>query len=157
MLYDINSDVEQVFWGRREYEGLSFYLEPEGEKHPLCPFTYPNKNLECPHQGLCEENYVEWDKLKFIEDDTLGVEKLEELIPKTLIVKPRLTFINAEFIPTLPKFKALLNLTNAVPLMIYGLRLRHDYEMIFNLARTSQIRPVYISGSSAIPVPKDFR
>jgi hypothetical protein len=157
MDYNIDSDVDRIFWGVREYEGLKFYIEPNSEKHPLCPFSYPSKILDCPHSGLCEETYKKWKKIKFIEDDSLGYKKLEKLIPKGLTIKPNLTFINADFLPPSQKIKNLLNLTNAVPLMIYGLKLRHDYDYIFNLARSSEIRPVYISGSSAIPVPKDFK
>lgn len=157
MIYNIDSDVEQVFWGHREFEGLDFFLEPEGEKHPLCPFKYPSKNLACPHLGLCKNNYIKWDRLKYIVDDDLGYEKLERLIPDSLTIKPNLTYINADFIPSITKLKLLLSLTNAVPLMIYGVKLRHDYNLLFNLARSSEIRPVYISGSSAIPIPKDFK
>ncbi len=157
MEYNIDSDVEQVFWGHREYEGLDFYLEPDVEKHPLCPFKYPSKNLACPHLGLCKENFVKWEKFKYIIDDDLGYEKLKSLIPESLVVKPNLTYISADFLPSIPKIKLLLSLTNAVPLMIYGVKLRHDYNLLFNLARSSEIRPVYISGSSAIPIPKDFK
>ena len=157
MDYNINSDIDQVFWGFREYEGLSFFLEPETEKHPLCPFKFPSEKLICPHSGLCLDNYKKWKKTKFITDDSLGTKKLEKLIPKSLTIKPNLTFVNADFLPSIPRLKLLLSLTNAVPLMIYGLRIKHDYNYIFNLARSSEIRPVYISGSSAIPVPKDFK
>lgn len=157
MDYNISSDTDLTFWGYRQYEGLDFYLEPEVELHPLCPFKYPEKDRVCPHSGLCVDNYKSWEKTKFIIDDSLGYKKLENLLPKNLIVKPSLTFVNADFLPTINRMHFLMNLTNAVPLMIFGLRLRHDYNLIFNLARTSQIRPVYISGSSAIPVPKDFR
>ena len=157
MTYNIASDIEQVFWGYREYEGLTFYLEPEVKKHPLCPFEFPNKKIACPHSGLCEENHIKWKKIKYIIDEDLGYKKLEKLIPSSLSVNPNLTYICADFLPSLTRLKYLLSLTNAVPLMIYGVKLRHDYNMLFNLARSSQIRPVYLSGSSAIPVPKDFK
>lgn len=157
MNYNINSDIDQVFWGFREYEGLKFFIEPGVEKHPLCPFKIPNEKLVCPHSGLCAENNKIWKKTKFVVDNELGTKKLERLIPKSLVVKPNLTFISADFLPSVSKIKLLLSLTNAVPLMIYGLRTKHDYNYIFNLARSSEIRPVYVSGSSAIPIPKDFK
>lgn len=157
MLYDIASDVDYTFWGCREYEGKKFFIEPELELHPLCPFYKPLSDIPCPHMGLCSDNYVKWDKTKYIADNNLGYEKLEELLPKDLAIKPNLTFLNADYLPDQRIMKKLLCLTNAVPLMIYGLKIRHDYERIFNYARSSIIRPVYISGSSAIPVPKDFK
>jgi hypothetical protein len=151
---DLASDVDAKFWGVRNYEGIEFYLESGTVLDPLCPFSLPD--LPCPHQGLNQSNYVNWAPRAFLPDDTLGYQKLAELIPASLKINPSLTFVNASYPQPTTVLRKLLSLTNAVPLMIWGLTTMKDYNRFFDLARTSLIRPVIISGSSLIPVPSDF-
>jgi hypothetical protein len=156
MILDLASDTEKAFWGFRTYGGIDFYIEPDTRLDDICPFSKPEKLL-CPHKGLCKDNYVHWEHLKYIEDDTFGYKKLADLIPDSLIVNQGLTFVNATMPQSVGLLKKMFAMTNAVPVMIYGLKPSMDYKRIFDMARASMIRPVYISGSSMIPVPKDFR
>lgn len=153
MFSDVVSDVNLSFWGCREYEGIPFFIEPETKLDDICPFKKPKK-LPCPHQGLCLDNFRKWNQKTFLVESEVNI---EDLLPKTLQVRKDLTFVNANWTPSLPLLRKMLTLTNAVPLVIYGLRITHDYNMFFNLARTSVIRPVIILGADNIPVPQDFR
>lgn len=144
-------------WGTFIHEKVKFYIEPDSELSPLCPFDREGLKLPCPHSGLNQKTAKKWEKAMFIPDKTLGSKSLEKLIPEGLYVRQGLTFVYAGLMPTNKRLLYLLSLTNAVPLMIYGLRLTHDYETIFQIARGSMIRPVYISGDPEIPVPLDIK
>lgn len=152
-------DMDVSYWGVRDYEGVRFFIEPETKLSELCPFEKPSKKVPCPHRGLNENTYVEWKKLLYIPETSMtkSFEALQNLIPKGLEVKPGLTFIYAGFLPRAERLSQLLSLTNALPLMIYGLTLKSKYDRIFQMARSSYIRPVYLSGSPDIPVPPDFK
>lgn len=149
--------IQADHWGVFDYEGIKFYLEPDSKLGFLCPFKKPQRKLECPHHGLNEQTTVNWKKTLFIPDESLTVKKLQELIPEGLIVKPNLTFCHAAYLPNKQKLIQLLSMTNALPLMIYGLSLNMDFEKVFTVGRASMCRPVYISGSPNIPVPLDYK
>lgn len=151
--------MDVSYWGVRDYEGIRFFIEPDTELNELCPFEKPSKKLLCPHKGLNENTYVEWRRLLYIPEKSEGksFEVMQNLIPKGLEVRPELTFIYAGFLPTSSRLLYLLSLTNALPLMIYGITLQSNYNRIFQIARSSYIRPVYLSGSPEIPVPLDFK
>lgn len=148
-------DFNISYWGVRDYEGVRFYIEPDTKLNELCPYEKPSRNVPCPHKGLNENTYKNWRKFLYVPGE--GFETLKSLIPEGLEIKPELTFIHASFIPSPMRFQKLLSLTNALPLMIYGLTIQHDYSKIFQMVRSSLIRPVYISGSKDIPVPQDFK
>lgn len=152
-------EMDTSFWGVRDYEGVRFFIEPDTELNDLCPFNKPNKSIQCPHKGLNEKTYKKWKRLLYIPEASEGksLEALQKLIPKGLEIKPELTFVYAGFIPSPSRLSYLLSLTNALPLMIYGITLQTNYTKIFQMARSSYIRPVYLSGSSDIPVPQDFK
>ena len=149
--------IQADYWGYYDYEGISFYIEPDSVLDKLCPFKKPDKKIPCPHSGLCESNRVNWKKKLFVPDETLTINKLEKLIPKGLQVRQSLTFCHAAYLPPKPRLIQLLSCTNALPLMIYGLDLNMNYDRVFQIGRASMLRPVYISGDPDIPVPSDYK
>lgn len=151
MIIDTSDDI--AYWGIRNYEGIDFVIEKDTELSPLCPFQKP-KNLLCPHSGLTLQNRVNWEKRLFMIDDSLTPNKLLDLIPDEISVYKDLCVICADYLPKWRRMNYLLSLTNAIPLFIYGLKPKHDYDTLFKLALDSKIRPVYISGSSLIPIPQ---
>lgn len=153
MLLDASSDLGLTFWGMREYDGVRFYIEPETDLPEICPFKKPRKSTPCPHRGLCVDNYVKWQPRLF----RVGNPDLVELFPKGLDISQEYTFINAGYMPPKVRLEKLLDITNAVPLVIYGLKSSHNYRKVFEMARSSYIRPVYIFGAGDIPVPEDFK
>lgn len=148
---DLESAINVSFWGHRSFEGVDFFIEPDTELPEICPFKKPNKLLPCPHKGLSEETFRHYDKLAFFE----GKPDKEKLFPKGLIVNDEMTFFHVCHLPD--KIFRLLSCTNAIPLVIYGLNVTHNFQKVFEIARSSAIRPVYIYGSGFIPVPSDFR
>lgn len=146
-----------TYWGVHEVEGMKFYLEPQTVLSEFCPLEKPEGRLACPHYGLNESNAHNWRRFLYIEDSTLGYDKLMKLIPSSLKYDPSLTFVSAQFLPSKQRLLHLLQLTNALPLFIYGISLNTNFGMIFDLVRTSMIRPVYMSGSSTIPIPTEFK
>lgn len=154
MFIDTASAVDMSFWGFRTFEGVDFYIEPETDLPEICPFKKPEPlKLPCPHRGLCPETYKKWKQISF----TVGEPEPEKIFTNGLKIREDLTFIHAGYMPSKGYVDKLLRLTNAVPLIIYGLKTSHDFEMIFDLARSSIIRPVHIYGAGNIPVPPDFR
>lgn len=152
-------DYDFSYWGVRDYEGVRFYIEPDTILNELCPYEKPKKGCPCPHKGLCKETYKKWKKFCFIPEgrEGEGYEIVQRMFPKGLEVRPELTFVNANFIPSPMRFYKLMTLTNAVPLVIYGINLRHDYTRIFNMVRGSLVRPIYLCGNKDIPVPIDLK
>ena len=76
-----NNNIEfatnMAFWGKRTYEGVNFYIEPETELPEICPFDKPT-NMPCPHEGLNKKTYRPYKQRLFIE----GKPDLDKLFSK---------------------------------------------------------------------------
>lgn len=152
MLISPASATDMAFWGRRTFEGVDFYIEPETDLPEICPFKKP-ENLPCPHKGLDASTYKKWKPRVY----RVGKPDIENFFPTKLAVREDLTFLPVRYLPPKNRIGKLLNCTNAIPLVIYGLSYKDDYQMIFDIARSSKLRPVYIYGDETIPVPSDFK
>lgn len=149
---DIESALSSTFWGHRVFEGVDFYIEPDTELPEICPFRKPPRTLPCPHRGLSAETCRKYKQRAFF----VGKPDKEKLFSKGLEVNDEMTFFHASYLNN-RLFYRNLSCTNAIPLVIYGLTLSHNFQKAFEIARSSLIRPVYIYGSELIPVPADFR
>lgn len=150
---DVATAVDMNFWGYRTYEGVDFYIEPETVLLDICPFKKPKRGLPCPHSGLSAETFRDYRQLAFYE----GKPDPDKIFHPDLKIKEDMTFFHANFLPMKYYLQRYLSCTNAIPLIIYGVNTTHDYQKIFDIARSSKIRPVHIYGSGLIPVPSDFR
>lgn len=152
MLISAASATDVTFWGHRKFEGVDFFIEPETDLPEICPFKKPT-NLPCPHQGLDTSTAKKWRQRLYI----VGTPNKEKMFPKKLRVREDLTFIDVRYLPHKTWLDKLMRCTNAIPLVFYGLTYKQDYQAIFDLARSSIIRPIYIFGDEIVPVPRDFK
>lgn len=153
MLLDTASATDVQFWGFRTFEGVNFYIEPDTVLPEICPFKKPRDTLPCPHSGLSAETFRDYRQLAFYE----GKPNPAEIFHPKLRIKEDMTFFHASYLPIKYYLQRFMACTNAIPLIIYGVNMTHDYQRIFDIARSSKIRPVHIYGSGMIPVPSDFK
>ena len=141
-------------WGYAELEGVKFFLEPWNEPEEACPFEMIYPKNPCPHMNLSEENLVNWDRVAYLDDDSLSAKRCLELIPKNLrLVNSEYTLIHAKYLPPRLTLKKYLTLTNAIPLFIYGIDGDDDINKLLSLTTLECPRPIYFSGKSDIPLP----
>lgn len=153
MLKDLASATDVQIWGYRCYDGVDFYIEPETVLPEICPFKKPKETVPCPHSGLSAETFRDYPQIAFFE----GKPNPDEIFDSRLKINEELTFFHASYLPPKYYFQKYLSCTNAIPLIIYGVSITHDFQRLFDIARSSKIRPVHIYGSGMIPVPSDFR
>lgn len=145
--------IQTDHWGLHELDGVRFFLEPNMDSRSL-PFSFP-KELPCPHINLGKDTYKKWHKAAYIIDETLTSEKCQRLIPDGLEVVPGLTFLHAKYLPRKERMLQMMNMTNALPLFIYGIDQNINFWDLLVYARMDPIRPIYFSGSQYVPVPRD--
>lgn len=145
-------------WGYVDVEGVRFFVEPETYKEmdkKIIPFEMIHPNRHCPHVNLNESNYIEHPyKYVYLDDDSLSVKKCLNIIPEGVMLADRnYTFIHAKYSPGPGVLIKYLNLTNAIPLFIYGIDCNVNLSRLFSLTRMDCPRPLFFSGSSDVPIP----
>lgn len=154
----MNTKVTINCWGKHTFEGMDFYLEPENVTDELCPFTCKLNMPLCPHSGLNKSTCPNWEKVAYIRDETLKVNRCLEMIPEGLTIRDEgLVFVHSKYMPPKPRLLTLLGLTNALPLFIYGIDINTDIEKLLVLTHLMMPRPIYFSGDPYIPFPIDIK
>lgn len=153
-----NDKVTINHWGKHNFEGMDFYLEPETIQDELCPFTCRLNMPLCPHLGLNEKTYRKWHRVAYVQDETLKANRCLKMIPKGLTIRDEgLVFVHSKFMPTKPRLLKLLEITNALPLFIYGIDINTDLEKLLVLAELRMPRPIYFSGDPYVPFPAEYK
>lgn len=147
--------IQTDHWGLHELDGVKFFLEPNMD-NDVCPFGFP-RGLPCPHMGLGEYNYKKWHKSAYVVDETLTSNKCQKLIPNSLETVQGLTFLHARYLPRKERLLQMLNMTNALPLFIYGIDERINFWDLLTFVQMDPVRPIYFSGNSYVPVPKNIK
>lgn len=140
-------------WGRHKLEDMTFYIEPNSEDYEVGPFKLDDENMPCPHSGLNSTNFKNWKKVAYVDDNSLTAKRIMKLIPKNLSVVGRYTFFHAKYMPAKSNLLKYLNMTNAIPVFIYGIDNSVDFDKLLSLVQLEVPRPVYFSGQSDVPVP----
>lgn len=154
----MNTKKTITHWGKFNFEGMDFYLEPESMDDELCPFTCKLNMPLCPHLGLNETNFKEWHKVAYIKDETLKVKRCLEMIPSSLKIRDEgLVFLHSKFMPPKPRLLNILTLTNALPVFIYGIDMNTDINKLLVLTELMMPRPIYFSGDPYVPFPAEIQ